>query len=129
MPPDTVFPTPNWLLVPYIANILILVPVCYSLIASGDTANVFQNRVENSDGLRLLVASLYLAILAASVAGLVYPSFFAPVLIVQVFYKSVWLMLFVVPNILRANPVPEGISTTFAIIVVTYPVFLLLAAR
>lgn len=120
---------PNWLLVPYLANILILVPVCWSLVMSGSVLGVFEGRVQESDGLRLLVASLYLAILIASIGGLLAPSFFAPLIIVQVIYKSIWLLLFVLPLMIKGEPYPDGISMTFAMIVLSYPVFFLMAYR
>lgn len=121
--------TPAWLYPPYIANIIILVPVCWSLVMSGGTSGVFEGKVSDSEGLRLLVASLYLAILIASVAGLLYPAFFAPVILVQIVYKSLWLLLFVLPLINRGEPYPGGIATTFAMIVLSYPVFFAMAAR
>ncbi|MEL7429593.1 MAG: hypothetical protein AAFN43_06300 [Pseudomonadota bacterium] len=122
-----VFHAPNWLLPAYVANIAILVPVCWSLFASGSVAGVFEGRVAESDGLRLLVASLYLAILAASVGGLFFPVFFAPLLLLQVFYKACWLLVFILPLYLSGEPLPTGISVTFIIIVVSYPVLFLLA--
>ncbi|MEM9278363.1 MAG: hypothetical protein AAGA76_07295 [Pseudomonadota bacterium] len=121
--------SPRWLIVPYVANILILIPVCYSLIFSGTTAGVFEGRVANSDGLRILVASLYLAIVAASIGGLFLPEFFAPIILIQIFYKSMWLLLFIVPSLNNGVLVPAGISTTFALIVVCYPLFFWLASR
>ena len=90
---------------------------------------MFENAVEESDGLRLLVASLYIAILCASFGGLLAPAFFAPIVIVQVLYKTLWLVLFIMPAIMRADPIPIGISVTFALIVLIYPIFLFLAAR
>ncbi len=122
-------PNPNWLYAPYLANIVILVPVCWSLVMSGSAAGVFEGRVQESDGLRLLVASLYLAILISSVAGLFAPAFFAPLIIVQVIYKSLWLLLFMLPLMMKGDPFPGGISMTFAMIVLTYPVFFSMAMR
>ncbi len=113
----------------YAANILILVPVCYGLIAGSGVAGVFEGKVAESAGLRLLVASLYVAILVASVAGLKWPAFFAPILIAQIIYKTLWLGMFVAPLVLagRSGDVPWGISGSFIAIVLVYPILLLRA--
>ena len=121
--------SPNWLYPPFIANILILVPVCWSLILGGSSGAVFQGRVDESEGLRLLVGSLYVAILLASIFGLLFPAFFAPIILIQIVYKSLWLLIFVLPLITRGEPIPTGIASTFAIIVLTYPFFFWMATR
>jgi hypothetical protein len=111
----------NLLKIAYVANILILVPVCWGMFAGRATQFVFQGVVEESAGLRLLVGSLWAAILAASVAGLFAPRFFAPVLLVQIFYKALWLAIFVAPLLTRVQKWPIGIAICFALIVATYP--------
>ena len=120
---------PNWLYPAYIFNILILVPVVYAMLLGSGVATVFQGTVPESPGLRLMVGSLWFAILVASVAGLIWPSYFSPLLIVQIIYKSLWLVLFVLPLWRAGQTVPAGISTTFVIIVITYPILLWLATR
>lgn len=118
-----------WLKIAYAANILILVPVCWSMLAGNPGAQVFQGTVDDSAGLRLLVASLWAAILLASFAGLAFPRFFAPVLLIQITYKTLWLVLFVAPLIRAGQPWPQGIAVTFAAIVVSYPVLFWLGMR
>lgn len=107
----------------YIANILILVPICWSMFFGSGVASVFEDKVNESAGLRLLVGSLWLAILVGSVAGLLAPRFFAPIVLIQVFYKSLWLLVFVLPLVMaeKSDQVPWGIATTFIAIVVSYP--------
>jgi hypothetical protein len=124
-----VITTPGWLYVAYVFNILILMPVVYSMFFGAGVDNVFEGKVTESAGLRLMVGSMWFAILVASLAGLIWPSFFAPVLIIQVIYKSLWLVIFVVPLLRLGQPVPVGISFVFATIVVSYPVFFWLASR
>jgi hypothetical protein len=121
--------SPKWLLLAYAFNIFILVPVCYSMLMGGGVANVFEGKVIESEGLRLMVGSLWFGILVASIAGLLWPSFFAPVIIVQVIYKSLWLLIFVLPLAYSGKAVPVGISSVFAFIVVTYPILFWLALR
>lgn len=107
----------------YAANILILVPVCWGMFFGSGVASVFQGQVAESAGLRLLVGSLWAGILLASIAGFWFPAFFAPVVLIQIVYKALWLATFVAPLILagRSGDVPWGIAAIFAGIVVTYP--------
>lgn len=125
----------SFLQIAYGLNILILVPVCMSLFFSSDinggVNTVFEGKVEASWGLLLLVGSLWSAILIASIMGLFQPQFFAPVLIIQIIYKALWLILFVAPLYWAggAAAIPTGISYTFAAIVVTYPFLFWLGTR
>jgi small-conductance mechanosensitive channel len=112
--------------VAFAANIMTLVPVCWTMF-TGTTAAVFNGSVEESVGLRLMVGSLWAAILVASMAGLVQPKFFAPVILIQVFYKALWLVLFVLPAIRSKGSVPTGIAIVFVAIVLSYPVLYWLA--
>ncbi len=114
---------PAILKVAYFANIVILVPVCWTMFAGGGVASVFEGRVTESDGLRLMVGSVWAAILLASVAGLAWPLLFAPMLLIQIVYKALWLAMFVAPLVVaqRGAQVPWGISTIFAAIVLSYP--------
>jgi hypothetical protein len=108
------------------ANIVILVPVCWSMFVGNATA-VFGGTVADSTGLRLLVGSLWTAILVASIAGLAQPAYFAPVILIQVFYKAMWLVTYVLPTTRAGRDVPTGISIVFLVIVLTYPVLFWLA--
>ena len=47
----------------------------------------------------------------------------SPLLLIQVIYKSLWLVVFVVPLLIRgrSGDVPWGIAGTFLFIVLTYP--------
>ena len=116
----------NLLRLAYAANILILLPVVWSMFFSGGTIGVFEGKVPDSEGLRSLVGSLWLAILLGSVAGLWAPAIFAPLLLVQIVYKSTWLATYVWPH--RHDPgIPIGISVTFLLIVLIYPILLWLS--
>jgi hypothetical protein len=126
---DKMITAPGWLYFAYVFNILILIPVVYSMFFGAGVENVFEGKVVESAGLRLMVGSLWFAILVASLAGLIWPSFFAPVLIIQVIYKSLWLLIFVIPLLRLGQPFPVGITLVFAAIVASYPVFFWLASR
>ena len=116
-----------WLQIPYALNIAILVPVCLAMFAGRGEQVVFQGAVSASRGLEMLVASLWLSILVASVAGLFLPRLFIPLLAMQVLYKATWLFTFVTPRSVAGGRVPVGIAACFAFIVVAWPVFLWLA--
>ena len=107
----------------YGANVLILIPTVRTMLIGDGTGRVFEDRVTESAGLRVMVGALWAAILLASIAGFAWPRFFAPVLLMQIVYKAIWLILFVVPLARRGGvaAIPVGISATFLLIVVTYP--------
>jgi hypothetical protein len=121
--------TPHWLYIAYGFNIFILLPVVYSMFFGAGVENVFEGKVAESAGLRLLVGSLWFAILIASVAGLIWPTFFAPVVIIQLIYKSSWLLVFILPLIRSNAPFPVGITLVFSAIILIYPIVLWLATR
>ncbi|MEP3227223.1 MAG: hypothetical protein ABJO01_14695 [Parasphingorhabdus sp.] len=108
----------------YFANILILLPICWNMFFGSGVASVFEGKVDESAGLRLLVGSLWSAILIGSAAGLFAPRFFAPIILVQIFYKSLWLLIFVLPLVAadKFHLVPWGISSVFLAIVISYPI-------
>lgn len=116
-----------WLQIPYVLNIAILAPVCLAMFTGRGQGAVFQGAVSASRGLELLVGSLWLSILFASVAGLFLPRIFAPLLAMQVVYKLAWLLAFVVPAAAAKASMPTGIAACFFGIVLTWPVFLWLA--
>ncbi|PZM77488.1 MAG: hypothetical protein DKT66_24695 [Candidatus Melainabacteria bacterium] len=109
----------------YALNVLILTPVLVSMCSDVNAPiRALQGTIENSEGLRLLVASLWSAILLLSLAGFFWPTLFLPVLMLQVIYKSLFLLTYCFPK-LRAGKVenvPIGLSVSFLLIVLTYPI-------
>jgi len=57
------------------------------------------------------------------VLGLFYPMPMSPLLLIQVIYKTLWMLVFVLPRMLtgRSNEIPWGITLTFLVIVLSYP--------
>ncbi|HEY1068716.1 MAG TPA: hypothetical protein VGE52_21515 [Pirellulales bacterium] len=110
---------------PYIFNIIVLVPVGLLTLFGGERGVriVFQDRCRDSEAVRTILGSLWTAILIASVIGLAYPVAMSPLLLVQTIYKSLWLLVFVLPRLMtgRAGEIPPGVAWTFAVIVATYP--------
>lgn len=119
---------PNLLQIAYATNLVILAPVLVSMFSDGGTKQIraFQSQVENSDGLRLLVASLWSAIFLLSAAGLLQPKTFVSVLMLQVIYKLIYLVIYVVPTA-RARglrSIPQGLSLSFLAIVIIWPILI-----
>jgi len=112
------------LLLPYIFNIVVLIPV--GLTPFGGEAGrrlVFQGKLPEGAGIRTISGSFWTLIVIGSVIGLFHPVSMSPVLLIQVIYNLLWLGVFVVPLLVRgqANAVPWDIAGTFLFIVLTYP--------
>lgn len=113
------------LLLPYLFNILVLIPVGLTTLFGGAAGGrlVFQGKFPESAGIRTILGSLWMAILIGSLIGLFHPVSMSPLLLIQVIYKSLWLLVFVVPLLVRgqSSEVPWGVAGTFLFIVLTYP--------
>ncbi|MFN8554385.1 MAG: hypothetical protein U0103_23150 [Candidatus Obscuribacterales bacterium] len=123
---------PDLLRIAYTANLIILGPVLVSMFSDGGNKQIraFQNQVENSDGLRLLVASLWSSIFVLSIAGLFQPVTFVPILLLQVIYKLVYLLVYIVPTARQRGlkSIPQGLSLCFLAIVIIWPILVVIAA-
>ncbi len=124
---------PELLQLAYAANIVILSPVLISMFSDGGDKQIraFQSQVNNSDGLRLLVASLWSGILLLSIAGLFQPKTFVVVLVLQVIYKFIYLLVYILPTA-RARgiqAIPQGLTLSFMSIVIIWTVLIILSAR
>lgn len=113
------------LLLPYIFNIVVLIPVGLTMPfgrASGKRL-VFQGKLPESAEMRTISASAWTVILIGSVIGLFHPVSMSPVLLIQVIYNSLWLVVFVLPLLVRGRfcEVNWGIAGTFLFIILTYP--------
>lgn len=121
----------NLLQIAYAANLIILGPVLVSMFRDGGSNGIraFQSQVENSEGLRLLVASLWSAIFLLSIAGLFYPKTFIPILMLQVVYKLTYLGTYIAPTAKTRglSAIPQGLSLSFLLIVVIWPLFIVLS--
>ena len=112
----------NLLLIPYFANIAILVPVAFGSLTG--LLPISRGRFPESPGWRTITGSLWTAILLCSIAGLFYPFVFAPILLLQVIYKTIWLVFYVLPRLRNADSRKEihlGIAVSFLLIVIFYP--------
>ena len=110
------------LLLPYLANIAILVPVALGSLTG--LLPISGGHFPESAGWRTIAGSLWTGILVCSIAGLFQPIVFAPILFLQVVYKSVWLIFYVLPRLRSPGTRKEihwGIANAFTFIVMLYP--------
>ena len=113
----------NALLLPYIANILVLVP--FGLGALFNLFPVSRGYFPESEGWRTLVGSLWTGIFIGSILGLFWPIVFSPILLLQVIYKTLWLLVYIVPRFIdveRRNEIPWRMTVVFALCAVLYPI-------
>lgn len=105
-------------------NILILIPVCFSL-SCVDRANDPKGKVVgiSPTGYRILVLSLWTAIMICSVIGLFFPKQMFPIMVLQIIYKSVYLYWAEWPAFKSSKPTegPKGLIVSFIGIVMLYP--------
>ena len=110
---------------PYIFNIIVLIPVGLLTLLSGERGGQLacQNKFPESEGFRTILGSLWTAILIGSVLGLFFPVTMSALLLIQVIYKSLWLLVFVMPRLLKGkiSEVPSGIALVFLVIMLSYP--------
>jgi hypothetical protein len=112
----------------YGANIVILTPVVTALL-TGPAARIFGPQTPDVASMKLLIASLWGAILACSVIGLFQPRAMMAILALQVIYKAAWLLLFVLPAWRGGDPVPWGPALVFVPIVLLWPFIIAMAWR
>ncbi len=110
---------------PYIFNIIVLIPVGLLTLLGGERGGQLacQNKFPESEGFRTILGSLWTAILIGSVLGLFFPVTMSALLLIQVIYKSLWLLVFVMPRLLKGkiSEVPSGIALVFLVIMLSYP--------
>ena len=118
----------NSLFLPYIFNILVLIPIGLLTLLGGERGGQLacQKKFPESEGFRTILGSLWTAILLGSILGLVFPVQMSSLLLIQEIYKSLWLLVFVKPRLskLEISEVPSGIALVFLVIVLSYPWFI-----
>ena len=106
----------------YVANILVagwigVTSLWFPRIA---VSTVFQNAVTYSESIRL-VGCLWCGIALLSIAGLWKPIEFSPILVLQLVYKSAWLLAIALPALINGRTLPGGMAVFFLIWVTVLP--------
>lgn len=113
------------LILPYIFNIIVLIPIGLLTLLGGEKGGrlASQDKFQESEGYRTILGSLWTAILIASVLGLFFPITMSALLLIQVIYKTLWLLVYVIPRMYSSHKqeIPLGIASTFLIIIMSYP--------
>lgn len=105
----------------YVANLAVLLPTAVPTLLR--ICRTDQGCFPESAGWRVLVGSLWTAITVLSALGLRDPMRYSPVLLLQLIYKSLWLVVFALPLVRRreAHLIPPGIAISFFAIVLIWP--------
>lgn len=106
----------------YVANIIVAGWIgIASLFFPTYSAKIIFAGTYTSSPLIQLVGALWLSIALLSIAGLWYPITFSPVLLLQLIYKSSWLIFVCVPALLNNKPYPGGMALFFIIWIIVLP--------
>lgn len=103
----------------YAANILVAgwISISSVFFPRYAASAIFQNAYGKTDIIRL-VGCLWFAILILSVLGMWKPITFSPVFLVQLIYKSLWLVVVALPAIKNHTPFPSAMAIFFLVWVV-----------
>jgi len=106
----------------YLANILVAGWVGVSCLFFPKTAIsiVFENTLAYSESIKI-VGALWCAIFLISILGLFFPKEFQIVFLVQLIYKSLWLVVVAIPAIQKGLPYPYGMAVFFLVWVIILP--------
>ena len=106
----------------YLANIIVAgwIGVGSLFFPKNAAVTVFSNAYQSTAVMRL-VGCLWLAIALLSVAGVWRPLIFSPVLLLQLIYKSLWLLVVAFPAIKNNQPFPAGMAIFFLVWVGVLP--------
>ncbi|MCB0647505.1 MAG: hypothetical protein KDC49_12640 [Saprospiraceae bacterium] len=106
----------------YVANIIVASYIGITSLFFPQTAGkiIFQGVYPNTDIIRL-VGSLWLSIAVLSLLGLWRPLTFSPVLLLQLIYKTSWLVVVVIPAIRNGQNYPTGMASFFLVWVLILP--------
>lgn len=109
---------------PYLFNIIVLLPIALPTLLG--LFPVDQASFNESQGWRMLVGAMWTSILTLSIFGFFHTKQFSPLLVMQVIYKFLWLISYVVPKLKNKHyeEIPIGITSSFVFIIIVYPLFI-----
>lgn len=105
----------------YAANMMILVPIAIPTVLKLYPTD--QGKFDESAGWRVLAGSLWTGIMILSLLGFLSPIIYSPVLLLQLIYKTIWLVTYAAPLAYRRewDRIPWGITASFLVIVLVWP--------
>ena len=112
------------LLTVYLANVLVAGSVgVLSLFAPGLASRLVFSGTAAASSAMQITGALWLAIALLSIAGLVRPMTFVPVLVIQLVYKASWLLVVAAPAYAsgRGDSIPGGIAGFFLVWALVLP--------
>ncbi len=113
----------------YAGNVLIVTPILLVLWFHEDGSEIiFGGAFAVSGGLRILIASMWTAIVACSLAGLEWERTFVALLVFQIAYKVLFLGIYALPRALRGrwDEIPTLLCAVFLLGAVFFPLLILL---
>lgn len=81
---------------------------------------VFENSIQYSESIRL-VGALWLSIAIISILGLFYPKQMQLIFLVQLIYKSTWILVVAAPALVQGSNFPKGMALTFLVWIIILP--------
>lgn len=109
----------------YILDVVVTAPIALTMLTADRTLDrgVLHEKMPAERSTRVLLGALWTAILVCLAAGVFLPVTMAPVLLLQLIYKSLWIALFAAPRWAtgRRKDVPWRMAGVFAAFIVVYP--------
>lgn len=109
----------------YVLDILVSLPVALTTLIGNDRAArfLFKSHLPENDSFRIILGSLWMAVLICSLAGIFFPNAMSPILLLQVIYKALWLLFFAVPRWLsgRRKEVPKRVAGICLATILAFP--------
>jgi hypothetical protein len=106
----------------YVANVIVAgwIGISSLFFPRASLVSVFQNSIDYSESIRL-VGALWMAICVLSILGLFFPYKMSAVLLIQLFYKSSWLLVCALPAINNNVNYPKAMAVFFIVWVIVLP--------
>ncbi len=109
----------------YVVDALVTAPIAFSMLSGSGKwiPRLLGEPVPPSPSLRMMLGSLWMALLLCVIVGIFRPVSMIPVLVLQLVYKGLWLAAFAAPRWMsgRSHEVSWQISRLFMAYVLIYP--------